>query len=120
MYDTEIARICHEANRALCEVNHDTSQKPWEQAEQWQRDSAVQGVIYARTHPACDYGDLHRAWVDAKVAEGWTYGPEKDPVNKKHPCLVPYEDLPSWQREKDRLFLSICRTLSTPVEAPTC
>lgn len=34
--------------------------------------------------------------------EGWTYGPERDDANKKHPCLIPYEELPESEKEYDR------------------
>ena len=30
-----IARACHEANRAICEAAGDFSQKPWAEAEDW-------------------------------------------------------------------------------------
>ena len=41
-----IAVVCHEANRAWCAVNADDSQKPWNEAKEWQRESAVKGVIF--------------------------------------------------------------------------
>ena len=31
----------------------------------------------------------------------WRYGPEKNSEKRTHPCLVPYEDLPAPEREKD-------------------
>jgi hypothetical protein len=37
----QIARVCHETNRAWCEVNGDFSQMTWDNAEDWQRQSAV-------------------------------------------------------------------------------
>jgi hypothetical protein len=49
-----IAQVCHEANRAWCEVNGDTSQKPWNEAEQWQRDSAIKGVEFAMSLQSSD------------------------------------------------------------------
>jgi hypothetical protein len=44
----------------------------------------------------------HRRWMEEKLKGGWQYGPIKDPVKKTHPCLVPWEDLPEDEREKDR------------------
>jgi len=42
----QVARVAHEANRAYCESIGDTSQVRWEDAPQWQRDSALKGVQF--------------------------------------------------------------------------
>ena len=34
--------------------------------------------------------------------QGWTYGPARDDAAKKHPCLVPYADLPESEKAYDR------------------
>ena len=36
----------------------------------------------------------------------------KNEVHKIHPCLVPYEDLPEEQKEKDALFIAVVRFFS--------
>lgn len=46
--------------------------------------------------------NVHEVWAEGRIAEGWTYGPERDDNLKTHPCLVPYEDLPQSEREYDR------------------
>ena len=43
--------------------------------------------------------NVHEVWARNRMDEGWTYGPVRDDAHKKHPCLVPYEDLP--ESEKD-------------------
>lgn len=35
----------------------------------------------------------HNKWVNAKVAEGWNYGPNYNRVQRKHPMLLPWEQL---------------------------
>ena len=40
-----VARICHEANRAYCQTIGDFSQRPWAEADEWQRKSAIEGVV---------------------------------------------------------------------------
>lgn len=47
----QIAEICHSANKALCDINGDGSQKPWADAEDWQRESAVRSVQFALDNP---------------------------------------------------------------------
>lgn len=46
--------------------------------------------------------NVHEVWAVNRMNEGWTYGPERDDTNKKHPCLVPYEDLSDEEKEYDR------------------
>ena len=46
--------------------------------------------------------NVHEVWAQARMAEGWTYGPERNDIARKHPCLVPYEDLPETEKDYDR------------------
>ncbi len=46
--------------------------------------------------------NVHDVWAAGRIAEGWTYGPEKDALNKKTPFLVPYEQLPEGEQAYDR------------------
>lgn len=107
----QIAKVCHEANKAYCESIGDYSQKSWEDAEQWQRDSAMMGVEFRLNNPDAPRSLQHDAWSGQKVKDGWVYGEVKDAVAKTHPCLVPYEELPEEQRKKDALFQGIVDAL---------
>lgn len=44
---------------------------------------------------------VHNAWMDARRADGWTYGPKRNDELKQHPCLVPYDDLPESEKAYD-------------------
>ena len=44
----------------------------------------------------------HERFVRAKTVEGWSYGDERDEKRKTNPTLVPWEELPEEEREKDR------------------
>ena len=46
--------------------------------------------------------NVHEVWAKARMDEGWTYGEKRDDVHKKHPCLVPYDELPEEEKEYDR------------------
>jgi hypothetical protein len=104
----QIARVAHETNRAYCETIGDASQPKWEDAPEWQRRSAIDGVEFhlkahrdgKRPSPSAS----HDNWLRDKAADGWKYGPVKDPAKKEHPCFVAYYDLPAEQRMKDHLF----------------
>lgn len=107
----KIARMCHQVNKAWCEVNGDNTQRDWDQAEQWQRDSAIKGVEFKLDNPDAGHDAQHNAWMADKIAEGWVYGEIKDMDKKTHPCIVSFEDLPEFQQKKDALFVNIVNTL---------
>ncbi|MFB8071145.1 RyR domain-containing protein [Streptomyces californicus] len=107
----EIARIAYEANRALQRVTGDpASSLAWDDAPEWQRASAVDGVEQALAGASPE--SLHEAWCAYKRADGWTYGVVKNGEAKTHPCLVPYADLPDDQRQKDELFHAVVQALA--------
>ena len=105
------AMVCHEANRAYCATLGDHSQPPWHDAPDWMRNSAMQGVVRVWENPSSNPRETHESWLAEKVADGWTYGKVKDPVQKTHPCVMPYDSLPEDQQRKDYLFLAVARAL---------
>ena len=46
--------------------------------------------------------NVHEVWAKARMDEGWTYGEKRDDIHKKHPCLVPYDELPEEEKEYER------------------
>lgn len=44
----------------------------------------------------------HEDWMHGKERFGWVYNPVRDDALKHHDCLLPWEELPQDQREKDR------------------
>ena len=45
-------------------------------------------------------------WINEdaqRLAEGWSYGVRRDDRDKRHPCLVPYDNLPESEKEYDRI-----------------
>lgn len=108
----QIAAVVHEANRAYCVAIGDYSQKPWELADEWQRESARKGVQAVLDGTAKTPEEQHQSWLDEKTRTGWTFGSIKDVDNKKHPCMVPYDQLPPEQQMKDHLFRAIVTTLT--------
>jgi hypothetical protein len=109
--DEQVARVCHEANKAMQYIHGDPAPSlPWDCEPAEVRQSAIEGVRHVRcgTTPR----DLHESWCAFKRERGWAYGPEKDPEAKTHPCMVPYDDLPQEQKDKDQLFLLIVTALT--------
>lgn len=111
MTDAEIARVCHEANRAYCAALGDMTQMPWELAPDWQTESAVKGVRFHLDNPGSPPSASHESWLEEKRATGWKVGPVKDADKKEHPCFVPFDELPVEQQRKDKLFSAIVEAL---------
>jgi hypothetical protein len=106
-----IAKVCHEANKGICETAGDMSQKSWEEAAEWQKEATINNVTHHIMNPNETAEASHLAWVKDKLNAGWKYGPIKDPEKKEHPCLVPYQELPFEQRVKDVVFSVIVNQL---------
>lgn len=46
--------------------------------------------------------NVHEVWAETRIGQGWTYGVQRDDELRKHPCLVPYEELPEDEKQYDR------------------
>ena len=109
MRDTQIAQIVHEANRAYCQTLGDESQVPWDNAPEWQRESAVKGIRGIQDGSITKPEQSHESWLAEKQRTGWKYGPVKNVEAKEHPCFVPYAELPQEQQVKDAIYFAIVR-----------
>lgn len=107
------ARAAHEFNRAYCLYLGDESQPPWEDAPDWQTESAIKGVegVLNGNNPE----QSHEGWLAEKEAAGWKYGLVKNPETKEHPCFLPYAELPEDQRRKDDGFVTTVRAMARVV-----
>jgi hypothetical protein len=107
----QMASVAHEVNRAYCQALGDHTQPAWADAPDWQRSSAINGVMLHAANPEAGPQASHEAWMAEKVATGWRYGETKDPAAQLHPCMVPFEQLPTEQQAKDFIFRGVVLAL---------
>ena len=46
--------------------------------------------------------NVHEVWAQSRIAEGWTYGENRNDELKQTPCLVPYNELSELEKNYDR------------------
>jgi hypothetical protein len=110
------AMAAHEANRVYCRALGDLSQPLWDDAPEWQQKSALVGVdgVFAGNGP----GASHESWLKAKAEAGWKWGPAKDIEAKLHPCIMPFDQLPFEQQQKDHLFVATVHSIAAALGHP--
>jgi hypothetical protein len=107
-----IAQVAHEMNKAYCLSLGDDSQLPWEDAPEWQKQSAIRGVQFHLANLDASPSASHDSWLAEKKADGWKYGEVKNPELKEHPSFRPYEELALSERSKDYIFKQVVHSLS--------
>ena len=50
----------------------------------------------------------HDSWWREYDRMGWKYGKERSTEKKTHPDMIPFNDLPKSERDKDEIFLRLC------------
>jgi hypothetical protein len=109
-----VARVVHEANRVLQTQTLEEVGPAWDNAPDWQKESAYEGVHKALAGESPE--ELHASWCAFKRKDGWAYGVLKDERVKTHPCLVPYSELPATQKVKDYMFSAIVKAFKDAPE----
>ena len=46
--------------------------------------------------------NVHEVWAEGRLSQGWTFGDCRDDINKRTPCLVPFQNLPESEKVYDR------------------
>lgn len=46
--------------------------------------------------------NVHETWALERINQGWKYGIERNDLQKLHPCLVSYDELPESEKVFDR------------------
>ena len=65
----------------------------------------IDGTIWAIEHPEATPEENHQSWMNSKIKQGYVYGDKIDVINKKHPSLVPFDQLSKTEQDKDYMDL---------------
>ncbi len=96
-------RIAAEVRVMLGEGPYD--QKMFDGAQRDRRIEAMKRCAVESTSPE----ERHESWMAMHVEDGWTYGPKFIPSEKKHPNLLPWNELPATTRSKAQIFAEVAK-----------
>lgn len=102
---TLCCRIAADANIHYCLNINEPPPPAWDGLTNAMQEGMIKGAQMALAGSSPEQS--HENWCKTRLAEGWEYATITDRDNKKHACLVPYNELPEAQRVKDALFQGI-------------
>lgn len=107
-----IARTVHEALRGWAAAHGQRDIPAWDEAPDWMHASTRESVLHALENGGADGRSQHEQWLAQKTRDGWRQGAVKDTAAKTHPLMIPYDQLPEWERRKDALINALARALA--------
>jgi hypothetical protein len=107
--DEQLAQLSYETTRNWSEANGEPAKNPWETAEPWRRQAAIESVRKAVAGGTAQ--QLHESWRKQRVKEGWQHGEEKSDQAKTNPSLQPYPQLTETQKRTADLFTAVVNTV---------
>ena len=102
---TLCCRIAADANIHYCLNINEPPPPAWDGLTNTMQEGMIKGAQMALAGSSPEQS--HENWCKTRLAEGWEYATITDRENKKHACLVPYNELSEAQRVKDALFQNI-------------
>lgn len=101
-----IAIVCYEAVKAFLEQNQ-TYLSSWELSNKEDRESLLDYIEFVfKTNQSSRNSGLHDFWFNNMKEVGWKVGPLNF-EEKTHPFLIPFDQLPEIERQKDALIIGI-------------
>jgi len=104
---TETAKWIYEATRIEAEWSkRRIVPEKWEERDEAFRQQFMKVIDKYFKNDLPTPKEAHDSWMDAYEKMGWRYGKVRDPEKKTHPDMVPFEDLPKDEQDKDAIFLA--------------
>lgn len=107
----EIAEIAFNLIQVVRKYNDESDIETWNDLNQERKTQVLKTVNAVLENPEITGKEMHTAWAEAKIYNGWKYAPVTDRSKKLHSCLVNFEDLNVFQQMKDDLFNETVRQL---------
>lgn len=111
-----IAAACHCAARAMAFGEQKFDTHPWEIATNLVKDDTREAVNLVLEGGTAE--DLHKRWIEKMTTAGYTYGEEHDQVKRKHPNLVPWDELLGEVQLKTVMFVENVQTMLRVINEP--
>ncbi len=90
---------------------------PWIAVSEGERAKFIAAVEEQIKNPSSSPENSHKRWMKSKKQDGWIFG-EFNRVEKTHPCLANYDELPLEQQIKDKLFMKLIKMMKSLVREP--
>lgn len=106
-----IARASYNILREYAHALGEPPKPTWEElSPAKQADIVVAVTSVVRMHVTPE--EQHARWLQKKLADGWTYGPRRDPETKQHPAVRLYAELAPEQRAKGIICRAVCYSIA--------
>lgn len=117
MTTLDIAEVFHETNHVYSRtLGQETDFPTWKETPVETRTALAERVQRRLDNPDAPQRMEHDFWVQKKIDQGWKFGSEKDPGKKEHPFIVPYEEVPESEQDRDEIFIAIVSALRSQLE----
>lgn len=105
---TSITKWIYEATRIEAEWSERSIvPEPWEDRDEKFRSQMINVVTqYLNQDELPTPEEAHDSWMEAYFEMGWVYGEKRDVEAKTHPDLLPFNELPKDEQDKDAIFLA--------------
>ena len=104
------AIFVYEAARLEAEISgRPIVPEPWEKRDDQFKNQFVEVIRQQCSDNKFESAEAsHDSWWREYERMGWKYGPVRDTTLKTHPDMVPFDDLPKSEQDKDEIFLRLC------------
>lgn len=111
--------LAHSIARVAVEVLHDFSVSQgnaittlWDECTDEHKARALADVEAYLGDELLPASHSHTTWRNARISDGWTYGPVYDAEAKTDPKIVPFTDLPALDKMKASIFRGVVRAIA--------
>lgn len=104
----KIAEQAHAVNNVWTKEVGNETRPEWNTLSQEDKEHYIHAVSNAIDSKLYSPAEAHKQWSTWMLAQGWEHG-EYNRDEKKHPNLIPFEQLPESEKVKDILFIAVCK-----------